>query len=296
MRVAIVGAPMDLGADRRGVDMGCSAIRYAGLESRLREAGHVVRDFGNLPAPVPESEPAGAPTLKYLQPIVNASAALANEVAARLRDGWLPLVLGGDHSVSLGSVSGATRDRPVGLIWLDAHGDFNTAETTPSGNIHGMVLAALAGYGDARLTDFDGRKPKVEPQHIALLGVRELDAGERDLLAQSSAHIFTMHDVDRLGLPRVVETVLDRMGGLVDKIHVSLDLDVVDPLQAPGVGTPVLGGLSYRETHLALELIAAAGRTASMDVVEVNPILDARNETARLAVEFILSALGKRIL
>jgi arginase len=182
------------------------------------------------------------------------------------------------------------------VIWLDAHGDFNTPETSPSGNIHGMVLAALAGFGDERLSGLDGRRPKIDPQNVALIGVRELDEGERALLRESAVHVFTMHDVDRLGLPRVVELVLDRMAGQVQDLHVSLDLDVVDPLQAPGVGTPVLGGLSYRETHLALELIAAAGRTISMDVVEVNPVLDERNETARLAVEFILSALGKRIL
>jgi arginase len=296
MRVAIIGAPVDLGADRRGVDMGSSAIRYAGLETRLREAGHTVQDFGNLPAPVPESEPTGHASLKYLTPIVQMSEAIADAVSARLVDGWLPLVLGGDHSVSLGSVTGVTRRGPVGVIWLDAHGDFNTPETSPSGNIHGMVLAALAGFGDERLSGLDGRRPKIDPQNVSLIGVRELDEGERALLRESAVHVFTMHDVDRLGLPRVVELVLDRMAGQVQDLHVSLDLDVVDPLQAPGVGTPVLGGLSYRETHLALELIAAAGRTISMDVVEVNPVLDERNETARLAVEFILSALGKRIL
>jgi arginase len=296
VRIAIIGAPVDLGADRRGVDMGSSAIRYAGLEARLRESGHTVKDFGNLPAPVAESEPAGAASLKYLEPIVSISNALADVVAARVEEGWLPLVLGGDHSASLGTVTGVTRHREVGLIWLDAHGDFNTAQTSPSGNIHGMVLAALAGYGDPCLTDFDGRSPKVDPHDIALIGVRELDEGERSLLRESAVQIYTMHDIDRMGLPRVVELALDRMSLRVVDLHVSLDLDVVDPLQAPGVGTPVLGGLSYRETHLALEVIAATQRTVAMDVVEVNPILDEHNETARLAVEFILSGLGKRIL
>jgi arginase len=238
----------------------------------------------------------GAPPLKYLEAIVRTASEIANTVAARLAEGWLPLVLGGDHSVSLGTVTGVTHDRAVGLIWLDAHGDFNTPETTPSGNIHGMVLAALAGYGDDRLSGLDGRRPKVDPHNIALVGVRELDPGERALLLESSVQAYSMHDIDRLGLPRVIELVLDHMSERVEQVHVSLDLDVVDPLQAPGVGTPVLGGLSYRETHLALEVIAAARRTISMDVVEVNPILDTRNETARLAVEFILSALGKRIL
>jgi len=211
-------------------------------------------------------------------------------------DGWLPLVLGGDHSISLGTLTGVTRHRSVGVVWLDAHGDFNTAETSPSGNIHGMVLSALAGYGDERLVGLDGRRPKVDPRNVALIGVRELDPEERSLIRESAIQVYTMHDVDRVGLPRAVELALDRMDSSLDGVHVSLDLDVVDPLQAPGVGTPVLGGLSYRETHLALELLAAGPRIVSMDVVEVNPILDARNATARLAVEFILSALGKRIL
>lgn len=295
MNIGIVGAPVDLGADRRGVDMGPSAIRYAGLEARLRDLGYEVQDFGNVPAPVPETYETGVTHLKYLEPIVQMSHHLADSVAEIGQRGMIPLTLGGDHCMSLGSVSGITRHRRIGMLWLDAHGDFNTDETSPSGNIHGMVLAALAGYGDPRLVDFDDRTPKVPANHITLVGVRELDDGERRLLRESGARVFTMHDVDRLGLPRVMEQVLETMDPSLDGLHLSLDLDVVDPLQAPGVGTPVLGGLGYRETHLAMEMLAASERLCSMDVVEVNPVLDNHNETARLAVEFVLSALGKRI-
>lgn len=296
MDIGIIGAPVDLGADRRGVDMGASAIRYAGLEARLREAGHSVQDFGNIATPVAENAECSPSDLKYLRPIVRMSEELAGVVSDCLAGGRVPVVLGGDHSISLGSVTGITRQKKIGIIWLDAHGDFNTPATSPSGNIHGMVLSALTGEGDDRLVMLDGRSPKVQSHHVALVGVRELDVGERALLRSSGAHVFTMHDIDRMGLPAVVELALDRLGEDVDGVHVSLDLDVVDPLQAPGVGTPVLGGLNYRETHLALELMASSGRVSSLDVVEVNPILDTHNETARLAVEFVLSALGKRIL
>lgn len=295
VNVGIVGAPVDLGADRRGVDMGASAIRYAGLESRLRECGHHVKDFGNIPAPIPESEASTPTHLKYLSPIVSMAEHLADVVSEALGEAWLPLVLGGDHSISLGSVTGVSRHRNVGIVWLDAHGDYNTGETSPSGNIHGMVLSALTGVGDERLANLDGRRPKVEPHNAALVGVRELDDGEKTLLREQGVQVFTMHDIDRMGLPGVIEMTLERMDAGLDGLHVSLDLDVVDPLQAPGVGTPVLGGLSYRETHLAMELLAASGCIVSMDVVEVNPVLDSHNETARLAVEFALSALGKRI-
>lgn len=295
MKIAILGAPVDLGADRRGVDMGPSAIRYAGLEAALREAGLEVRDFGNVQVSVPETRESVPSDLKYLAPIVDMSGQLLTTVSDRVQDGWFPLVLGGDHSLSLGSVGGVARHRKIGLIWLDAHGDFNVPSTSPSGNIHGMVLSALSGYGDPRLAGLGGFQPKVAAEHVALIGVRELDRGERELLAQSGVAVFTMHDVDRAGLAQVIEAALARTEGDLEGFHLSLDLDVVDPLQAPGVGTPVLGGLSYRETHLAMELMAQSGRLLSMDVVEVNPILDSHNETARLAVAFILSALGKRI-
>jgi arginase len=296
VRIAIIGAPVDLGADRRGVDMGPSAIRYADLEAGLRENGHVVQDFGNVAMPVPEIEEISPSHMKYLRPIVDMAENLAALAADRVKEGWFPLVLGGDHSVSLGSVAGSTTDRTAGIIWIDAHGDFNTAESSPSGNIHGMVLAALVGHGDSRLINVGYPGAKVDPGNVALIGVRSLDAGERSLLKSCSIKVFTMHDVDRLGLPQVIAEATEIAGQGVDGIHLSLDLDVVDPLQAPGVGTPVFGGLTFRETHLAMELLAESQRVMSMDVVEVNPILDSHNETARLAVQFTLSALGKRIL
>lgn len=296
MNVAIVGAPVDLGADRRGVDMGPSAIRYAGLEIGLRESGHRVQDFGNVPMPVAETEESSPSHMKYLGPIMAMAERLAVLTRERVSDGWFPLVLGGDHSVSLGSVAGTTAHRSVGVIWIDAHGDFNTSESSPSGNIHGMVLAALAGQGDTRLRDVGRPGAKVACSNIVLVGVRSLDTEERALLHACDVKVFTMHDVDRMGLSAVIAEAADIAGAGVDGIHLSLDLDVVDPSQAPGVGTPVLGGLTFRETHLAMELLAETKRLISMDVVEVNPILDSHNETARLAVEFTLSALGKRIL
>ena len=295
MNVAIVGAPVDLGADRRGVDMGASAIRYAGLESALQAAGHTVRDFGNVMVPVAESTETGPADLKYLEPICGMANSLADCVGQVIDEGWFPLILGGDHSMTLGSVAGVTRHRRVGVIWLDAHGDFNVPSTSPSGNIHGMVLSALAGYGDERLVHIDDRAPKIEAGNVALIGTRDLDPGERALLLSSGVHVFTMHEIDRRGLSSVVELAVDRTGSGVDGIYLSLDLDVVDPSQAPGVGTPVLGGLSYRETHLAMEILAESGLLVAMDVVEVNPVLDTHNETARLAMAFTLSALGKRI-
>lgn len=296
MKIAVIGAPVDLGADRRGVDMGPSAIRYANLEQSLLAIGHEVTDLGDIPAPVPEATRTGADNLKYLGPIVGMAENLAAKVSDAMDAGCFPLVLGGDHSVSLGSVAGIARHRSIGIVWLDAHGDFNTAKTSPSGNIHGMVLAALAGYGDDRLVNIGGVHPKAHPSNIALVGVRDLDAGERKLLQSAGVHVFTMHEVDRLGLPEVVGLALEGVRHGVDSVHLSLDLDVVDPMQAPGVGTPVLGGLTYRETHLTMELLAASGDIGSMDVVEVNPVLDSHNETARLAVAFSLSGLGKRIM
>jgi arginase len=296
VKVAIIGAPVDLGADRRGVDMGASAIRYADLEQELCAIGHEVRDVGNVDAPVAESMSEGRGNAKYLEPIAAFAEQLAERVGAAVDEGYLPLVLGGDHSASLGSIAGVTRHKKVGVLWIDAHGDFNTTETSPSGNVHGMVLAALAGKGERRMVDLDGHAPKLEPRNIALIGTRQLDPGERELLRASGVHVFTMHDIDRAGLPNVVDLAISRVCAGVDGIHLSLDLDVVDPLQAPGVGTPVPGGLTFRETHLAMETIASTDRVLSMDLVEVNPILDNHNETARLAVQFALSALGKRIL
>lgn len=296
MDVGIIGAPVDLGADRRGVDMGASAIRYTGLEGYLKDLGHNPRDFGNISVPIPEATERADGHLKYLQPILRITEELADSVAGVMREGYLPLVLGGDHAVSLGSVAGVARERKIGIIWVDAHGDFNTPETSPSGNIHGMVLAALAGIGDQRLVEAGGSAPKVAFENIVLVGTRELDPGERALLREKGVRVFTMHDIDRLGLGSVMSMAVEQAERGVDGIHLSLDLDVVDPLQAPGVGTPVIGGLNYRETHLAMEMLAQAHKIVSMDVVEVNPILDTHNQTAELATQFALSALGKTIL
>jgi arginase len=276
--------------------MGASAIRYAGLEAQLRDCGHAVHDFGNVPAPLAEISESGPSHLKYLEPIVAMCETLAVRVAEIAEQDAFPLVLGGDHSASLGSVAGVARRGTIGVIWLDAHGDFNVPDTSPSGNIHGMVLSALAGLGDSRLVHLGGSAPKVSSDKISLVGVRSLDPGERALLREMGVQVFTMHEIDRLGLPRVIQLAAERAGTGTDGIHLSLDLDVVDPAEAPGVGTPVLGGLTYRETHLAMELLAETGMVASMDVVEVNPVLDNHNQTARLAMELILSALGKRIM
>jgi arginase len=296
MRISLLGVPMDLGADRRGVDMGPSAIRYAGLSDKLRALGHEVEELGAIPVPGPEVHPPGDPRLKYLDPIVAVCAATADRVAASLEVGRLPIILGGDHSIALGSVGGAARARgAVGLLWLDAHGDFNTSETTPSGNIHGMILAALAGLGDPRLVNAAGPGPHVDPRRIAVVGARSLDPGERALLRGSGAQVYTMADIDRRGMAHVMREALGHVGAGAAAVHVSLDMDVVDPREAPGVGTPVPGGITYREAHLALELIAADGRLSSLDVVEVNPILDQENRTAALAAELVLSAVGKTI-
>jgi arginase len=294
--VAVIGAALDLGAGRRGVDMGPSAIRYAGLDVRLRELGYDVVDHGNVFAPVAEATDEGDEHARFLPEILETCERIAALVHASREKGHLPLVLGGDHSVALGTLAGmASADGPGGLIWIDAHGDLNRPETTPSGNVHGMVLAAALGLaGD----DFglDGRPaPTVDPARTALIGVRSLDPGERALVKESGIRVFTMSEVDRLRIERVVREALTHVVG-PGFVHVSLDIDVLDPRFAPGVGTPIRGGLDYREAHLALELIAEAGVLSSLDVVEVNPILDHENETAKTAVELVRSALGARIL
>jgi arginase len=297
MRIRVIGAPMDLGADRRGVDIGASAIRYAGLNDRLSSLGYTVHDIGNVIVPQPESQPLGNPKLKYLDPIVHVAQELAKIVATSLQEGAFPLILGGDHSVSLGSVSGvASVHKNVGVLWIDAHGDFNTDQTTPSGNIHGMILAASAGIGDTRLTHVGEWSPKISPQNIVIVGARDIDEPEKELLRTHAVHVLTMSDIDQLGISEVMRQALAIAGQQNDGIHLSLDMDALDPKEAPGVGTPVRGGLTYREAHLAMEIIADSGNLVSMDVVEVNPILDRENATALLAVELVLSALGKKIL
>jgi arginase len=294
-KVAVIGAALDLGAGRRGVDMGPSAIRYAGLDARLTEIGHECFDLGNVETAVAEATSPGDERARFLPEIKEASERIAERVALATADGALPLVLGGDHSVALGTLAGLARVRGLGgVLWIDAHGDLNSPETSPTGNVHGMVLAAVLGLAGPAFEDGWGL-PAVDRTRVALVGVRSLDEGERTLLQELDAKVFTMSDVDRFGVERAVRESLAHVAG-PGFVHVSLDMDAVDPDVAPGVGTPVRGGLSYREAHLALELVAESGLASSLDVVEVNPVLDRENETGRLAVELAASALGARIL
>ncbi|NUN47810.1 MAG: arginase [Candidatus Brocadiae bacterium] len=296
MRIKIIGVPMDLGGDRRGVDMGPSAIRYADLEERLEKIGHEVVDHGDIAVPIPEARAIKDPTAKYLPEIVRANKTLADVVAKALKDGFFPLVLGGDHSVAVGSLWGVTRVRKkVGILWMDAHADFNTPETSPSGNVHGMPLAAALGRGRDALVKNDDPASRIDPTHVVQIGIRDLDVLEKRALRNSGIHVFTMHEVDRYGMPAVIERAMAHFKGC-DHIHLSFDMDVIDPDEAPGVGTPVPGGLTAREAHLALEMIAETHSIGSMDCVEVNPILDERNRTSVAACELIASALGMRIL
>jgi arginase len=279
------------------VDIGPRAIRYAGLHEQLQRLGHTVHDMGNLAVPQADDQLIGGSRLKYLEPIIHASEELSQMVTKALEAQEFPLILGGDHSIALGSISGIARTHPqVGVIWIDAHGDFNIEETTPSGNIHGMVLTALAGLGDKRLTHMGGWGPKIDKDRIVIIGARALDPGEQELLRTHHIHVFTMSDIDRHGISKTMQQAIEIAGAGNSPIHLSLDMDSLDPHEAPGVGTPVRGGLSYREAHFAMEMIYESQRLVSMDVVEVNAILDRENATALLAVELILSALGKKIL
>ena len=298
MRINIIGVPLDLGADRRGVDMGPSAIRYASITDRLCMLGHEVLDLGNIAVEGRETRMPGDPRLKYLDQIVQACGKLAERTSESISNGALPITLGGDHSAALGSVSGvANALGDIGVIWFDAHADFNTAQTSPSGNIHGMILAALAGYGDHRLVDTAKKANKqahVDPDRIAIVGARDLDPGEVILLREAGVHVFPMSEIDRRGIYEVTHEALRVVSHGTKGFHVSFDMDVVDPSEAPGVGTPVHGGITYREAHMALELVAENGKMVSLDFVEVNPILDQANRTAILATELALSATGKR--
>jgi arginase len=295
--IALIGAPLDLGAGRRGVDMGPSAIRYAGLEQHLRETlGIRTVDLGNVIAPVAESTEAGDERARFLREILALCDEVAKLVAAATRAGQTPLVLGGDHSIALGTLVGmATAHGPGGVVWIDAHGDLNTPESSPSGNVHGMVLAAALGLGGSAFAHEGWTLPAIESGRLSLVGVRSLDQGERELLKKLDAKVFTMADVDRIGIEHCMRDAIAHASG-AGFLHVSLDLDVVDPETAPGVGTPVRGGLSYREAHLAMEVVAESANAGSFDVVEVNPVLDRENATGKLAVELIASALGARIL
>lgn len=299
-RIRVIGVPLDLGQDRRGVDMGPSAVRVAGLTARLEGLGLKVEDAGNVAVAAPELKAPGNPKAKYLREIAGTCKKQAEWVLKTLEDGAFPLVLGGDHSIAVGTVSGVRefyrrQQKRIGLIWLDAHGDFNTPDTTPSGNIHGMALACLLGLGAKELTQLFGTAPKIAADNTVLVGVHELDSGEQQLLRQSGVKVFTMRDLDERGMRSVLEEAIAVASNNTEGFAVSLDMDFVDAAYAPGVGTPVRGGVTYREAHLALEILSDSGSMLALEVVEVNPVLDDRNRTAELAVELIASALGKKI-
>ena len=295
-KLAIIGAALDLGAGRRGVDMGPSAIRYAGLDDRLGGLGLACADWGNVETAVVEAATEGDPHARFLDAIKAACERIAELVVRARRDGLVPIVLGGDHSVAIGTLGGlASVDGPGGVLWFDAHGDLNTPATSPSGNVHGMPLAAALGLADDAFASGAWPLPALAPEHVVLVGIRSLDAGERELVKDLGVAVYTMTDLDRRGVEPIVREALERLAG-ASFVHVSLDMDVVDPDAAPGVGTPVRGGLSYREAHLAMELVAEWGEFSSFEIVEVNPILDRENATGRLAVELAASAFGERIL
>jgi arginase len=300
-KVRIIGVPMDLGASRRGVDMGPSALRVAGLQTRLKQLGHQVEDIGNISVKQPEEMSYGEKRAKYLGEIAETCKDLAEAVQKSLEESYFPLVLGGDHSIAAGAASGVSSffrkdSKEIGYIWLDAHGDMNTPESSPSGNVHGMPLASIMGYGPPELVDLMGFKPKAEPGNIVIVGARDLDAQERKIVKKSGIHVFTMRDIDERGMREVMSDALKYAMDDTAGIAVSLDMDFVDPSDAPGVGTPVRGGVTYREAHLAMEMIADSEAMASLEVVEINPVIDEHNRTALLGVELILSALGKKIL
>jgi arginase len=294
--IAIIGAALDLGAGRRGVDMGPSAIRYAGLDARLSELGLGIVDWGNVETAVAEATSSGDPSVRFLPEIKEACERVARRVAGAAREGRVPVVLGGDHSVALGTLGGLASARgPGGVLWLDAHGDLNTPETSPTGNVHGMPLAAALGRAGPDFASDVWPLSALDPERVMLVGVRSLDKGERSLVHETGIGVYTMTELDRRGVEAVVREALERVDGAAF-VHVSLDMDVVDPDVAPGVGTPVRGGLSYREAHLAMELVAESGLLGSLEIVEVNPILDRENATAQLAVELAASAFGATIL
>jgi arginase len=299
--VHIIGVSLDLGGNRRGVDMGPSAFRIAGLAERLSTLGVTVVDDGDLVAPIPEVKSSGDPSKKYIREIARVCEKLYKASLSALEKGALPLVLGGDHSLAAGSVAASAEfvrrsSKPIGLLWVDAHGDMNTPASSTSGNVHGMPLAALLGPEPAELSRIGGVTPKVLPEHTVLIGIRNLDEREKEIVRASRVHVFTMKDIDRAGIASVVEQALAIAGKDTGGVHVSFDLDVCDPTIAPGVGTPVKGGLDYREAHMVMEMVADSGLLRALDLVEVNPILDDRNTTATLAAELASSALGQKII
>jgi arginase len=301
-QIHIIGVPLDLGGNRRGVDMGPSAFRIAGLGERISALGFTVVDKGDLPAPIPETQEQRDERKKYIRDIAKVCQKVYQTALMSLEEGAMPLLLGGDHSLGAGSVAAAaewarkTKELPLGLLWIDAHGDMNTPATSLSGNVHGMPLAALVGSEPSELARIGGFTPKTLPEHTVLIGVRNLDEREKVAVRDSHVHVFTMKDVDRQGIASIAEQAVRLASNGTAGIHVSFDMDVCDPLIAPGVGTPVRGGLNYREAHMVMEIVADSGQLVSLDMVEVNPTLDIQNTTAQLGAELVLSALGMKIL
>jgi arginase len=301
-RIRVIGVPLDMGASRRGVDMGPSAMRVAGLEGRLEALGHQVTDSGNIRVEIAETQTWGSDNARYLSQIAETCTRTADAVVKTLEDGMTPLLLGGDHSLAAGSISGVSRffrrqNQKIGVLWIDAHSDINTPETSPSGNVHGMPLAALLGLGPEPLGNIYGYSPKIDAENTVLIGVRDIDAAERANIRRAGvAEVYTMRDIDERGMRAVMEEALRAAGRGTAGYHVSLDMDWIDPEDAPGVGTPVRGGATYREAHLAMEIVADHGRLLSFEIVEVNPVIDEHNRTADLAVQLACSAFGKKIL
>lgn len=296
-KLSIIGMPMDLGQMRRGVDMGPSAIRYAGINERLKPLFDDIHDLGDIPIGRPEVVVDKESNLRNLDLVAEKSELLAKKVDEAIQSGSFPLVLGGDHSIAIGTLAGVAKHyKNLGVIWYDAHGDLNTAETSPSGNIHGMPLAASIGLGHPALTEIGGYSPKVKPENVVIIGARSLDEGERALIKDTGIKVYTMHEIDRMGMAKVMEETISYFKDRTDGVHLSLDLDGLDPNDAPGVGTPVIGGISYRESHLAMEMLEEAKIITSAEFVEVNPILDDKNKTASIAVGLMGSLFGEKLL
>lgn len=303
-KIKIIGIPMDFGQLHRGVDMGPAALRYTGLASELRKLGYIVEDRGDVLVPVrdrgddikrTDNQTADNENrVNYLDSITKVCEQVYNAGREAVEQKAFPLFLGGDHSIAIGTIGGVSHENPIGIIWIDAHGDFNTYETSPSGNVHGMPLAALIGDGSPSLVNIGRKGRKIDPENVVLIGIRDLDAAERERLKKSGITVYTMRDIDEQGISAITNKALMKFMH-IKRIHVSLDMDAIDPVEAPGVGTPVAGGLTYREAHLCMEIIADSGKLASMDLVEINPILDQANKTAELAVNLAVSALGKSI-
>jgi arginase len=298
LNISLIGVPMDLGQNRRGVDMGPSAIRYAGVVERLEEIGHTVTDEGNIQIAAAEKTASPDTNLKNLIEVTDASTALANKIHDVMEDGQFPLILGGDHSIAIGTLAGlGDRYDNLGVIWYDAHADLNTGETSPSGNIHGMPLAVSIGLGHEKLVNIRGFAPKIKPENVVIIGARSIDPGERELIKEKGIKVYTMHDIDKLGMTEVMNNAMSYLKDRnVDGLHLSLDLDGIDPIYTPGVGTPVPGGISYRESHLAMEMLFTSDMVTSTEFVEVNPILDEKNKTADVAVALIGSLFGEKLL